>query len=79
MGSVNIFLFCIVFLSLCIFGVRQQTTIPTNTTWGLLAWGFDGGGKDDALNVRLVDLDIDTQKGEVASNISTLIFYILFA
>ena len=21
--------------------------IPTNTTWALLAWGWDGGGKDN--------------------------------
>lgn len=52
--------FCILYFSV---SSLAATPIPENTTWAILAWGFDGGGKDNTNGVRLVDLDIDTQKG----------------
>jgi hypothetical protein len=36
--------------------------IESNYTWSLQAWGFNSGGKDATDGMKVVDVDIDTQK-----------------
>jgi len=50
-------------LFLALTGALTSTvSIPNDTTWALLAWGFPDGGHDTTSGVQLVDLDIDGQK-----------------
>lgn len=34
------------------------TTVPVNSTWANIAWGFNNGGKDSTTGRTFVDLDL---------------------
>mmetsp|Transcript_22901 Transcript_22901/g.40567 ORF Transcript_22901/g.40567 Transcript_22901/m.40567 type:complete len:332 (-) Transcript_22901:206-1201(-) len=41
------------------------TRFTTETSWALLAWGFEGGGRDDKTGKAAVIVDLDTSASEI--------------
>eukprot|EP01088_Endostelium_zonatum_P015940 TRINITY_DN4101_c0_g1_i1.p1 TRINITY_DN4101_c0_g1~~TRINITY_DN4101_c0_g1_i1.p1 ORF type:complete len:316 (+),score=61.03 TRINITY_DN4101_c0_g1_i1:109-1056(+) len=44
-----------------IVGGAPVVKVPVGSSWSLLAWGWQDGGKDN-MNGKVVDIDLDTQK-----------------
>lgn len=57
----------------CLLGVvfiattaKGLVDVPEDTTWALIAWGFDGGGQDVLQGQKVVDVDLFDQADQIA-------------